>query len=178
MHFDSKAFIKTLTPLPGVYRMVDAAGTVLYVGKARNLKRRVASYFRNHHSSAKTRSLMAHTQAVEVTVTHTEAEALILENTLIKQFKPRYNILLRDDKGYPYIHLSDDDFPVWPFIEVPGKHRDVTLAPTPMPTPFGKHCICCIRYSGFVNVRTVFSATAAALVCSTRSNAVPRPAPV
>jgi len=109
--FDATAFLKTLTALPGVYRMLDAAGQVLYVGKARNLKRRVASYFRSQPGSAKTRSLMAHTCRVEVTVTHTEGEALILENTLIKQFKPRYNVLLRDDKSYPYIHLSNDDYP-------------------------------------------------------------------
>ena len=109
--FEPHAFIKTLVTLPGVYRMVDASGTVLYVGKARNLRRRVASYFRENPSSAKVRSLVAQIQAIEVTVTHTETEALILESRLIKQFQPRYNILLRDDKGYPYIHLSADAFP-------------------------------------------------------------------
>lgn len=111
MHFDVKTFLKTLTPLPGVYRMVDEKGGVLYVGKARNLKRRVSSYFRNNQTSAKTLSLLSHTHTIEITVTHTEAEALILENNLIKKFKPRYNILLRDDKGYPYIYLSDGEFP-------------------------------------------------------------------
>lgn len=109
--FDPKAFLKTLTTLPGVYRMLDQRGQVLYVGKARNLRQRVSSYFRENHASARTRSLVSHIQAVEVTITHTETEALILESTLIKQFKPRYNILLRDDKGYPYIHLSDGPFP-------------------------------------------------------------------
>ena len=97
--------------LPGVYRMLDEHGQVLYVGKARNLRQRVSSYFRENHASAKTRSLVAHIGAIEVTVTHTEAEALILESTLIKAHKPRYNILLRDDKGYPYIHVSSDEFP-------------------------------------------------------------------
>lgn len=91
--------------------MLDERGEVLYVGKARNLKQRVSSYFRENQTSAKTRSLVARVHAVEVTVTHTEVEALILESTLIKQFKPRYNILLRDDKGYPYIHVSADAFP-------------------------------------------------------------------
>ncbi|MCK7579911.1 MAG: GIY-YIG nuclease family protein [Chromatiales bacterium] len=91
--------------------MLDERAEVLYVGKARNLRQRVASYFRENHASAKTRSLVAHIRAIEVTVTHTEAEALILESTLIKEYKPRYNILLRDDKGYPYIHVSDGDFP-------------------------------------------------------------------
>jgi len=109
--FDPKSFLKTLAALPGVYRMLDERGRVLYVGKARDLRRRVASYFRESQPSAKTRSLVAHVRAIEVTITHTETEALILENTLIKEHQPRYNILLRDDKGYPYIHLSDDDFP-------------------------------------------------------------------
>ncbi|HXH03290.1 MAG TPA: excinuclease ABC subunit UvrC [Candidatus Competibacteraceae bacterium] len=109
--FDPKAFLQTLTTLPGVYRMLDARGEVLYVGKARNLKRRVASYFRANPSSAKTRSLVAHIRAIEVTVTRTEGEALLLENNLIKQHQPRYNVLLRDDKGYPYIHLSAGPFP-------------------------------------------------------------------
>jgi excinuclease ABC subunit C len=109
--FDAKAFLKTLTALPGVYRMLDERGQVLYIGKARNLKQRVASYFREKHASARTRSLVSRIHAIEVTVTHTEVEALILESTLIKQLQPRYNILLRDDKGYPYIHASAGDFP-------------------------------------------------------------------
>lgn len=109
--FDSKAFLKNLTSLPGVYRMLDAEGKVIYVGKAKNLKRRVSSYFRRQDNSAKTRALVSQIQAIEVTVTHTENEALILENTLIKAHQPRYNILLRDDKGYPYIYLSDEAFP-------------------------------------------------------------------
>ena len=109
--FDAKAFLKTLTVLPGVYRMLDAKGEVLYIGKARNLKNRVSNYFRSNPTSAKIRSLIAQVCHIEITVTHTEAEALILESNLIKQYKPRYNVLLRDDKGYPYIHLSDDDFP-------------------------------------------------------------------
>ena len=109
--FDSKAFLNTLTALPGVYRMLDERGQALYVGKARNLKQRVSSYFRENHASVKTRSLVARIHAIEVTVTHTEVEALILESTLIKELQPRYNILLRDDKGYPYIRASSDDFP-------------------------------------------------------------------
>jgi excinuclease ABC subunit C len=109
--FDPKGFLKSLTTLPGVYRMLDERGRVLYVGKARNLRQRVSSYFRENHASVRTRSLVSHIQAVEVTITHTETEALILESTLIKQLKPRYNILLRDDKGYPYIHVSDGPFP-------------------------------------------------------------------
>lgn len=109
--FNPQAFLKNLATLPGVYRMLDEQGQVLYVGKARNLKQRVSSYFQKNHASAKTCSLVAHIHAIEVTVTHTEVEALILESTFIKEFKPRYNILLRDDKGYPYIHVSAGLFP-------------------------------------------------------------------
>jgi excinuclease ABC subunit C len=109
--FDSKAFLKNLTGLPGVYRMLDADGTVIYVGKAKNLKRRVTSYFSRQDKSAKTAVLVSQIHQIEITVTHTENEALILENSLIKEHQPRYNILLRDDKGYPYIYLSDEVFP-------------------------------------------------------------------
>ncbi len=121
--FDPRAFLRTLTTLPGVYRMLDAAGQVLYVGKALNLRRRVANYFGARPDSAKVRALVAQIAAIEVTVTRTEAEALILESTLIKEFQPRYNVLLRDDKGYPYIHLSAGDYPRLAF------HRGARGAP-------------------------------------------------
>jgi len=109
--FDAKRLLATLTQGPGVYRMLDAEGRILYVGKARNLKRRVTSYFRRELDSAKTVALMAQVAGLEVTVTHTETEALILENDLIKQHRPRYNVLLRDDKSYPYLRLTDHAFP-------------------------------------------------------------------
>jgi excinuclease ABC subunit C len=111
--FDGKAFCETLTNKCGVYRMFDKDGKVLYVGKARHLKQRVLSYFgASAQSNPKIRALVAHVQAIEVTVTHTENEALILENNLIKELKPRYNIVLRDDKSYPYIYLSSaQEFP-------------------------------------------------------------------
>ncbi|MFN2308363.1 MAG: excinuclease ABC subunit UvrC [Gammaproteobacteria bacterium] len=104
--FDARDFLKHLTARPGIYRMLAADGEVLYVGKARNLKRRVASYFRASGLAPKTRALMGQVVGVEVTVTHTEGEALLLENNLIKSLQPRYNVLLRDDKSYPYIYLS------------------------------------------------------------------------
>ena len=110
--FDSSAFLKTLTTRPGIYRMLDGEATVLYVGKAGNLRKRVSSYFRKTGLNAKTRVLVDQIADIEVTVTHTEAEALLLESNLIKQLRPRYNVLLRDDKSYPCIYLSSDqDYP-------------------------------------------------------------------
>ncbi|AWL11732.1 UvrABC system protein [Saliniradius amylolyticus] len=109
--FNHKAFLKHLTEQPGVYRMYNAAGEVIYVGKAKNLKRRVASYFRTNVGSVKTESLVKQIADMDVTVTHSEAEAFILENNYIKKYKPRYNILLRDDKSYPYIVLTDHQHP-------------------------------------------------------------------
>ncbi|MHB8471889.1 MAG: excinuclease ABC subunit UvrC [Gammaproteobacteria bacterium] len=109
--FDAPAFVRSLPNRPGVYRMLDAQAVVLYVGKARDLKKRVASYFRMTGLSDKTQALMTQMATMEYTVTHTENEALILEFHLIKEHKPRYNILLRDDKSYPYLYLSQDTFP-------------------------------------------------------------------
>jgi excinuclease ABC subunit C len=105
--FDSDEFLKTLTSAPGVYRMLGKSGSVLYVGKASNLRKRLSSYFRRSGLGAKTRALVDQITNIEITVTHTESEALLLENNLIKKYKPRYNVLLRDDKSYPYIYLSD-----------------------------------------------------------------------
>ncbi|MHC9057763.1 excinuclease ABC subunit UvrC [Pantoea sp. y20] len=109
--FDSKAFLSTVTSQPGVYRMYDAAGTVIYVGKAKDLKKRLTSYFRTQVGSRKTEVLVSNIQNIDVTVTHTETEALLLEHNYIKLYQPRYNVLLRDDKSYPYIFLSGDSHP-------------------------------------------------------------------
>ncbi|MDW5499771.1 excinuclease ABC subunit UvrC [Pseudomonas lundensis] len=109
--FDAKAFLSTVTSQPGVYRMYDATGTVIYVGKAKDLKKRLASYFRQQVGSRKTETLVKNIAQIDVTVTHTETEALLLEHNYIKLYQPRYNVLLRDDKSYPLIFLSADSHP-------------------------------------------------------------------
>ncbi|MGM0481986.1 MAG: excinuclease ABC subunit UvrC [Pseudomonadota bacterium] len=109
--FDAENFLRHLTHQPGVYRMYDEAGEVIYVGKAKDLKKRVASYFRDKVDRLKTQVLVKQIADMDVTVTNTEAEALILENTFIKKYRPRYNVLLRDDKSYPYIILTDHQHP-------------------------------------------------------------------
>ncbi|WP_034946425.1 excinuclease ABC subunit UvrC [Erwinia oleae] len=109
--FDAPSFLKSVTSQPGVYRMYDAGGTVIYVGKAKDLKKRLSSYFRVNPGSRKTEALVASIRQIDVTVTHTETEALLLEHNYIKLYQPRYNVLLRDDKSYPYIFLSGDTHP-------------------------------------------------------------------
>ena len=117
-NFNHNAFLEKLTSRPGVYRMHGTDDTILYVGKAKNLKKRVSSYFRSSNLAPKTSALMKQVCNVTVTVTQTETEALILENNLIKEFLPRYNILLRDDKSYPYLYISTEQ--AFPQL---GSHR-------------------------------------------------------
>ncbi|NMP15270.1 excinuclease ABC subunit UvrC [Thalassotalea sp. Y01] len=109
--FDHQAFLRSVTHQSGVYRMYDGEQTIIYVGKAKDLKKRLASYFRKDVGSVKTRALVNQIRAIDVTVTHTEGEALILENNYIKKYQPKYNVLLRDDKSYPYILISQHRHP-------------------------------------------------------------------
>ena len=114
--FDSPSFLKSVTELPGVYRMFDQSNELLYVGKAKNLKKRLSSYFRKTGLPIKTRVMVSKIADIQTTVTNSETEALLLEQNLIKQHRPPYNVLLRDDKSYPYVYLSDHkDFPLFSF---------------------------------------------------------------
>jgi excinuclease ABC subunit C len=116
-----RGVLRNLPSSPGVYRMINAKGDPVYVGKASNLKNRVANYTNPSNLSNRLRRMIAETRSMEVVITHTEVEALLLECNLIKRFMPRYNVLLRDDKSFPYIHLTgDSDFPLL------NKHRGAT----------------------------------------------------
>ncbi len=130
--FDSKAFLKALTTRPGIYKMLDDKGEIIYIGKAKNLKNRIATYFNKQIASPKQQTMVARIAAVEVTVTHTEGEALLLESQLIKRHHPRYNISLRDDKSFPYIYLSStQDFPQLTFHRGAKNKRGQYFGPYP-----------------------------------------------
>jgi len=110
--FDSANFLKSMSSSPGVYQMMDANGEIIYVGKARNLKNRLQSYFQKTNKPIKTAAMVAQIADIKVTITHSDAEALLLEHTLIKKHLPKYNVLLRDDKSYPYILIAiEQDYP-------------------------------------------------------------------
>ena len=112
MAFDSKAFLASLTELPGVYRMLDAKGEVLYVGKAKALKNRVTNYTQLNGLTRRIQRMIAQTRAMVIVTTENERAALLLEAQLIKHYRPPFNVLLRDDKGFPHILVREDhDFP-------------------------------------------------------------------
>jgi excinuclease ABC subunit C len=130
--FDPKAFVESLPMRPGVYRMLDANGVILYVGKARTLKSRVSSYFQPSNVQPKVQALIAKTAAVEVTITNSETEALLLEYNLIKKHRPRFNVVLRDDKSFPYLHLeTEHPFPRLTFYRGSRKEPGRFFGPYP-----------------------------------------------
>ncbi|EAT13364.1 excinuclease ABC subunit UvrC [Bermanella marisrubri] len=131
MAFDHKSFLKHLSTKPGVYRMYDSEGLILYVGKAKNLKNRVSSYFASNGLNNKTMALVQRIDDIEVTITGSETEALLLEQNLIKKHKPRYNILLKDDKSYPYIFCSDHQYPLLAYVRGKRKKGGEYFGPFP-----------------------------------------------
>jgi len=129
--FDSKTFLKAVPHKPGVYRMLSADDKILYVGKAKDLRNRVSSYFRSHLVNPRIYSMVKQICDVQITLTSTEAEALLLESNLIKKHHPRYNILLRDDKSYPYIYLSKHQYPRLTFHRGGRKGKGQYFGPYP-----------------------------------------------
>ena len=123
--FDAKDFVRRLPKRPGVYRMLDAEGRIVYVGKASSLRSRVGSYFRADQLQPKVQALVRVIAGVEVTVTNSDTEALLLEHNLIKSHRPRFNVTLRDDKSFPFVHLSAHEFPRLSF------YRGSRLGPAP-----------------------------------------------
>ena len=108
---DLKKEIKKFPSLPGIYRMINDKNEIIYIGKAKDIKKRVTSYFGKNHASPRTKMMVSNINSIEFTVTNTEAEALILENNLIRNHMPRYNVIFRDDKSYPYLKISGDQYP-------------------------------------------------------------------
>ena len=130
--FDSKSYLRNAPNLPGVYQMFDGKGNVLYVGKARNLKKRLASYFTRTINDSKTQTLVEQVSNITLTITKSDNEALLLESNLIKEQKPRYNILLRDDKSYPFLYLSAHvDYPRLDFHRGSRKMPGLYFGPYP-----------------------------------------------
>jgi excinuclease ABC subunit C len=130
--FDAKSFVDSLPARPGVYRMLDSQGEILYVGKARNLKSRVGSYFQPSNVHPKVQALVAKTAAMEVTIANSDTEALLLEFNLIKKHRPRFNVVLRDDKTFPYLHFeTQHEFPRLTFYRGSRKEPGRYFGPYP-----------------------------------------------
>ena len=145
-----KGIVSNLPESPGIYQYLNTEGTIIYVGKAKNLKRRVSSYFNREHEPGKTRVLVSKIADIRYIVVNTEEDALLLENNLIKKYKPRYNVLLKDDKTYPSICVQNEYFPrVF-------KHEElyVTVLPTMAHTAIYHPCM---QYSILLNICTRYA---------------------
>ncbi|MCS6236801.1 excinuclease ABC subunit UvrC [Shewanella baltica] len=129
--FNAQSFLRTVSSSAGVYRMYDVKNDVIYVGKAKDLKKRLTSYFRKNVANVKTQALVSHIHHIDVTLTHSETDALLLENDYIKQYMPKYNVLLRDDKSYPYILLSQHEHPRLAYHRGPQREKGHYFGPYP-----------------------------------------------
>lgn len=175
--FDASAFLATCSNRPGVYRMFDADAKLLYVGKAKSLKKRLASYFRKSGLAPKTAALVARIAQVETTITANETEALLLEQTLIKEWRPPYNILLRDDKSYPFVFLSsEDEYPRLSLHRGAKKRKGRYSVPIRARERSARASTCCRRRFSSASARTAISATVRGPACNTRSSAARGPA--
>ncbi|MFZ9581904.1 MAG: GIY-YIG nuclease family protein, partial [Crocinitomicaceae bacterium] len=131
---DTPRFLEQIATDPGVYQFFNVDGVLLYVGKAKNLRKRVSSYFIKHHTDAKTRVLVKQIAHLSITLVQSEGDALLLENNLIKQTRPRYNILLKDDKTYPWICIRNEPFPRVFLTRKRFDSKDLYFGPYPKAT--------------------------------------------
>ena len=175
--FDARAFVKRLPERPGVYRMLDAGGRVVYVGKARSLRSRVGSYFRADQLHPRVQALVRAIAGIEVTVTSSDTEALLLEHNLIKSHRPRFNVILRDDKSFPFVHLSAHEFPRLAFYRGSRKLPGRLFGPYPSASAVHESLNQLHKLFRLRGCKDSFSPTGRGPASSTRSAAAPRHAP-
>lgn len=170
-----KQFLANLSHLPGVYQMLGKDREVIYVGKAKDLKKRVSSYFSNKAQDQKTLTLVKHIVDIDITVTSSETEAVLLECNLIKKHRPRYNVLLRDDKSYPYILISiQHTFPRIDFYRGPRKGQAAYFGAYPNASVVRETISLIQKYFAYALVAIVFLTRARVLACCTKLAAAPR----